>query len=109
MRYDGQKKLDEAEMVVSIDINDEEFGYMRGHVVDGKNILPATGYLSLIWQMIGRINGQYWADMPIVFENVAFMQATILSPENPSTLILSMLKGNIAKNNFANRTESYGK
>ncbi|XP_072763175.1 fatty acid synthase-like [Anoplolepis gracilipes] len=91
--YTGQKKLDVGEVTISINLLEEEFSYMTGHVINGKNLLPATGYLSLIWQMISWMKKMYYLNLPIVFEDVNFLRSTILSKENPVNLTFMIEKG----------------
>ena len=93
--YSGQRKLDNGEAIVTIDITDEEFMYMTGHVVNGKNLLPATGYLLLIWQMMGWLKEQHHLDIPIVFEDVNFLRSTILSQQSPVDLTLMIQRSNL--------------
>ncbi|KAL6424537.1 hypothetical protein ACFW04_009934 [Cataglyphis niger] len=92
-RYVGQRKLDIGEVIVTVNLSEEEFLYMSGHVINGKNLLPATGYLLLIWQMIGWLKKQNNFDIPIIFEDVNFLHSTILSQENPVNLTLMIQKG----------------
>jgi len=91
--YSGQRKLDKGEAIVTINILEEEFIYMTGHVINGKNLLPTTGYLFFIWQMIGWLKKQHHLDIPIVFEDVNFLRSTILSQQSPVNLILTIQKG----------------
>ncbi|EFN74822.1 Fatty acid synthase [Camponotus floridanus] len=91
--YVGQKKLNMEEVIVNINLLDKEFIYMTGHVVNRKNLLPATGYLFLIWQMIGWLKKQNHVDIPIVFEDVNFLRSTVLSKQNPVDLTLMIQRG----------------
>jgi len=68
---------------------------MTGHVINQKNVLPATGYLLLIWQMISSFKKQNHLDIPIVFEDVRFLRSTILSKQNSIDLTLMIQKGNL--------------
>jgi len=68
---------------------------MTGHVINRKKLLPATGYLYLIWQMIGWLKKQNYLDIPIVFEDVNFLRSTVLSKQNPVNLTLIIQKGNL--------------
>ncbi|XP_067214186.1 fatty acid synthase-like [Linepithema humile] len=36
--------------MVKVALNDEDYEYMSGHVIDGRQLLPATGYLMLVWE-----------------------------------------------------------
>jgi fatty acid synthase len=80
-------------MTMSIDTFDEEFIYMADHVIDGKNLLPATGYLFYIWKMMAMINKQQYSDMPILFENIRFLRATVLSKHKEVNLLFIIQKG----------------
>jgi hypothetical protein len=40
-----QPKVRPAEQSVTISLQDEAMGYLSGHVVEGRNLFPATGYL----------------------------------------------------------------
>ncbi|XP_070148748.1 fatty acid synthase-like [Polyergus mexicanus] len=92
-RYIGQRKLDIGEIIITINLLEDEFVYMSGHVINGKVLLPATGYLLFIWQMIGWLKKQNHLDIPIIFEDVNFLRSTILSQESPVNLTLMIQKG----------------
>lgn len=47
----------------------------------GRNLLPATACLFLVWKMFSVIQKTYYGDMHIVFENVKFLRATTLADE----------------------------
>jgi hypothetical protein len=40
-----QKKSKSGERTVVISLKEEERKYLSGHVIDGRNLFPATGYL----------------------------------------------------------------
>lgn len=80
-------------MNINIDTSDEEFSYMEGHIIDGKNLLPATGYLFYVWKMMAMINKQQYIDMPIYFENIRFLRATVLFKQKEVNLIFAIQKG----------------
>lgn len=66
---------------------------MSGHVIDGKNLLPATGYIFLIWQIISFLWNIDYRTIPVVFENVKFVRAIHLSKQNKLELILVIQEG----------------
>jgi len=43
---------------------------MIGHVIDGKNLVPATGYLIMVWETIGMLHGEMYTEISVVFEDV---------------------------------------
>ncbi|XP_069122700.1 fatty acid synthase-like [Argopecten irradians] len=65
-----------------IDISPESpDNYLVGHIIDGRVLFPATGYLVLAWKTLAKQRGQIYGEMPVVFEDVNIHNATIL-PEN---------------------------
>lgn len=73
---------------------DEDFQYVKGHVVDGRNLFPATGYLCLVWQTLGMMIGKLYTDISVVFDNVRFIRATTLSKEGSVEMTVMIQKGN---------------
>lgn len=43
--YRVQDKIKSGERNISISLKDDEYEYLSGHVIDGRNLFPATGYL----------------------------------------------------------------
>jgi len=81
------------ERYVEISLNDKDYDYMNGHVIDGRNLLPATGYLELVWQTIGMMKGIIYTRVPIVFKDVNFIRATRLSENDAVKLRIAIQKG----------------
>lgn len=69
--------------------------YLTGHVVNEKNLFPAMGYLFYIWEMIAALKNQKYDGIPIVFKDVNFMRATMLSKQNVIELTLLIQEGTI--------------
>jgi len=69
----------------SVEINvsspDSEDAYLAGHVIDGRVLFPATGYLVLAWRQLARMNGQTYQQTPVSFDDIHIHRATML----PST------------------------
>ncbi|XP_032678573.1 fatty acid synthase-like isoform X2 [Odontomachus brunneus] len=93
--YSIQKRITSGERTINILLSDEDYEYMSGHVIDGRNLLPATGYIFLIWETISMLKGQLQYNIPIVFEDVKFLRAThILSQSSVElTLIVQRASG----------------
>lgn len=66
---------------------------MCGHVIDGRNLLPATGYLVLVWQTIGMMKGLMYSTVPIMFQDVDFIRATHLTKNDAINLMITIQKG----------------
>jgi len=95
MHHSVNKKICKKEIVVNINIIEEEFEYLTGHVINEKNLFPAMGYLFLIWEMISLLRKQDLTNVPVVFEDINFIRAVMLSRQNSIDLILSIMNGNI--------------
>ncbi|XP_011684681.1 PREDICTED: fatty acid synthase-like [Wasmannia auropunctata] len=91
---DEQRKVIKSrERYVEILIDDEEYEYMSGHVIDGRNLLPATGYLALVWQTIDMMKERIvHTTVPIIFQDVKFIRATHLSRNNAVELRIAIQK-----------------
>ena len=79
--------------MIEIALNDEDFEYMSGHVIDGRQILPATGYLRLVWETIALLKGQTYTDISIVFENVKFIRAIHFPKQGSVHITIMVQKG----------------
>lgn len=43
--YQLQNKIGSGERIISVSLTEDESEYISGHVIDGRNLFPATGYL----------------------------------------------------------------
>lgn len=93
MSYKRQEKIAAGERIVEVALTDEDFEYMSGHVIDGRNLLPATGYLCLIWETIGMMLGELYTEVPVIFEDVKFLRATNIPKDGMVELTLMVHKG----------------
>ncbi|XP_025155202.1 LOW QUALITY PROTEIN: fatty acid synthase-like [Harpegnathos saltator] len=93
----GESKIFSRERIVTITPADADFEYMSDHIIDGRNLLPATGYLYEIWHTIGLLSGIDHRNIPIVFENVKFIRAIHLSRRDKLDLTIMIQEGG---NNF---------
>ncbi|XP_036142639.1 fatty acid synthase-like [Monomorium pharaonis] len=80
----------ERKRYIEISLKDIEHDYLTGHVIDGRILLPATGYLVLVWQTIGIMKGLMFSTIPIIFQDVKFIRATHLTKNNTVTLRIAI-------------------
>ncbi|XP_012058765.1 PREDICTED: fatty acid synthase-like [Atta cephalotes] len=85
-----QEFIESRGRYVNILLDDEDYEYMSGHVIDGKNLLPATSYLGLIWRTIGMMKGEMHTILPIVFQDVKFIRAIHLSKKDAVKLYIAI-------------------
>ncbi|KAI8441932.1 hypothetical protein MSG28_005604 [Choristoneura fumiferana] len=91
--YKAQEKMKSGERTVRMSIVDEDSEYMAGHVVDGRNLYPATGYLVLVWETLGMMMGELFTEVSVVFENVRFQRATNIPKDGNLEFIIMIQKG----------------
>ncbi|XP_046832934.1 fatty acid synthase-like isoform X1 [Vespa crabro] len=91
--YKRQERIDSGERIFEISIDYEEFQYVSGHVVDGRNLFPATGYLCLVWETFGMMIGQLYTELSVVIENIKFNRATTMPKKGKIEMIVMIQKG----------------
>ncbi|KAJ8946541.1 hypothetical protein NQ318_004677, partial [Aromia moschata] len=78
---------------VKVQITDQEWSYIEGHIVDGRNLFPATGYLYMVWQTLALIKGVSVKFMNVVFENCKFIRATAMAKKGYLQFNITVQKG----------------
>ncbi|XP_029644700.1 fatty acid synthase isoform X1 [Octopus sinensis] len=66
--------------VIECDISSEEAKdyYLVGHIIDGRVLFPATGYLVLAWRAFAKMLAAFYEQLPVQFDNITIHRATIL-------------------------------
>ncbi|XP_039308603.1 fatty acid synthase isoform X2 [Solenopsis invicta] len=90
--YQTQKFIKSRERYIEIVLDEEDYNFMKGHVIDGRNLLPATGYIELVWQTIGMMKRKTYVTMPIIFQDISFIRATHLLKDKPTNLTITIQK-----------------
>ncbi|XP_011703203.1 PREDICTED: fatty acid synthase [Wasmannia auropunctata] len=91
--YKMQKKITSGERTITLSATDGEYEYMLGHVIDGKNLIPAMGYLAMIWETMGMLHSEMYTEVSVVFEDVIFVRATHIPKEGNVQLTVMVQKG----------------
>lgn len=73
-------EVKEGERAVEINLNDEEYKYLQGNVVDGKVVLPLSLCLVQAWEIFKNFDTQSSHD--IVFDEIKVHKLTVPVPEN---------------------------
>ncbi|XP_048487531.1 fatty acid synthase isoform X3 [Plutella xylostella] len=82
-----------GENVIEYDLSKTEDSFIAGHCIDGRVLFPATGYLTLVWRTVAKLNNKKLEECPIVLENVQFQRATIVSKDAPTRFLINVLDG----------------
>ncbi|XP_060532677.1 fatty acid synthase-like isoform X2 [Cylas formicarius] len=77
----------EEKMFCMSSASESMYEQMLGHVIDGRNLFPATGYLLLAWETLADIQGISTDYMKVVFEDCRFLRACTLSAEGSRLLL----------------------
>lgn len=80
------------QLTFNISLSDQDFLYASGHCIDGRILFPATGYLSLVWELIAYLKQRELVDCPVRFDNVQFLRATTLAKNQPVSLTVMLQK-----------------
>lgn len=61
--------------------------------IPGRNLVPATGYLIMVWETFSMMLGLLLSDMSVVFEDVRFHRATNIPRGGTVELIVMIQRG----------------
>lgn len=65
--------------MIDVDLSKDEYSYLSGHIIDGRFLFPATGYMLLVWSSFAKSKGSSYDKTPVILENVTFHQPTIMA------------------------------
>ncbi|XP_076644466.1 fatty acid synthase [Halictus rubicundus] len=91
--YTQRQKITTSERILDIYLEDENYEYMVHHVIDGRNLVPATGYLILVWETVSMLQGKLFDEVSVVFEDIKFERATTLSKDGKVQLTVVVQRG----------------
>ncbi|XP_046963779.1 fatty acid synthase-like [Vanessa cardui] len=91
--YRAQEQVKSCEMTISVSVTDEVNEFLAGHVIDGRNLYPATGYLVMVWDSFGKTMGELFTEVSVVFENIRFQRATNIPKDGPLEFIVMIQEG----------------
>ncbi|KAG4070516.1 hypothetical protein HA402_012306, partial [Bradysia odoriphaga] len=78
-KFELQRSTRSAERKVKVSLQDQDFDFIAGHVVDGRCLFPATAYLQLVWETLAMIRGPIFFDVSVEFEDIRFLRATSMA------------------------------
>ncbi|KAK9884212.1 hypothetical protein WA026_005162 [Henosepilachna vigintioctopunctata] len=81
MRYVDSDAMKCGERTIGVSLKEEEWEYVSGHVVDGRNLFPGMGYIYIVWDTLAIVKHSLQKDMKVIFENCKFNRATNVGKE----------------------------
>ncbi|OAD57941.1 Fatty acid synthase [Eufriesea mexicana] len=88
--YTQRQKITTSERAIEVALKDENYEYMVHHVIDGRNLVPATGYLIMVWETVSSLQGKLYDELSVVFEDIKFERATTV-PSSGSVMLTVMV------------------
>ncbi|CAH1164765.1 unnamed protein product [Phaedon cochleariae] len=77
---------------VTVNLSNEKYSLLSGHNIDGRVLMPAVGYLELIWETVAELQLKKMEELPIIFENVKFKRATVLAHGEDVKFLVNIMK-----------------
>ncbi|KAJ8954469.1 hypothetical protein NQ314_007075 [Rhamnusium bicolor] len=78
--------------IITVNLCDEKYSYLAGHNIDGRVLMPATGYLELVWRVLAHMNLKSIDSLPVIIENVKFKRATVLPADEDVKFLINIMK-----------------
>ncbi|GJQ79765.1 hypothetical protein Trydic_g23238 [Trypoxylus dichotomus] len=88
-----ETEVKSAQTVMHIATKMVEWNFVLGHVIDGRNLFPATGYLFLAWKVLAMACNKPYTEMRVVFEDVRLIRATNVPKHGALDLVVSVSAG----------------
>ncbi|XP_011503082.1 PREDICTED: fatty acid synthase-like [Ceratosolen solmsi marchali] len=89
--YESQRKAASSQRIVKVSLSDSEFEHMAGHIIDKKNLFPATGYVQLVWETFTMMHDEQ--PEAVVFEDVRFLRATNIPQGGFIEFVITVQRG----------------
>ncbi|CAH1987550.1 unnamed protein product [Acanthoscelides obtectus] len=90
---EAQTQAQDGQRSVMIQLSDQQWSFIDGHVIDGRNLFPATGYLFLAWETLSIIKELPMSVMTVVFEDCRFHRATSMPPKGHVVMYVTVQTG----------------
>lgn len=82
-----------ARRELAINLSDNNFEFLRGHIIGDRVIFPAAGWIYYIWETFSMMSGVAMEKLSVVFDDVRFQRATTLMPHHDAKFTIEILKG----------------
>nr|CAI5861058.1 unnamed protein product [Callosobruchus analis] len=90
---EAQIQAQDGQRSVRIQLSDQQWSFIDGHVIDGRNLFPATGYLFLVWETLSVIKEVPMSVMTVLFEDCRFHRATSMPAKGHVTMYVTVQTG----------------
>lgn len=78
---------------IIINISDKKFEFIQGHVIDGRVLFPATGWVFLVWETFAMMYGKHFEKTKVIFDDINFLRATSLTKNQDVLITIAIHRG----------------
>ncbi|KAG5869188.1 hypothetical protein JTB14_000254 [Gonioctena quinquepunctata] len=90
--YPIWKSKDDTGKIVSINISEEKYSHLNGYIVDGKVLMPASGYVEMTWKVAANLAMKNIKESPVVVENLRILRSTVLPHNEEVQFLVNIMK-----------------
>ncbi|KRT82112.1 hypothetical protein AMK59_4681, partial [Oryctes borbonicus] len=91
--YQNEAEIKSEHRMMHIMPKADDWSFVVGHSIDGRNLFPATGYLVLAWQSLAMASHKLSSEMKVVFEDVRYIRAANVPKTGLLELIVTIQVG----------------
>ncbi|XP_017771571.1 PREDICTED: fatty acid synthase-like [Nicrophorus vespilloides] len=91
--YKAKDRTKTGHRNIEVGLNDDTWQFIKGHVIDGRLLFPATGYLNLVWETLSMMTGKITSDMNVIFTDVKFIRACQIPNRGKLIFLIIIQKG----------------
>ncbi|XP_076761434.1 fatty acid synthase-like [Xylocopa sonorina] len=89
----SQQEKNIAEQKINVNLQSDTYNYMVHYKIDGKNLIPPSGYLIMVWETFSLMQNKTYNEVPVVFQNIKFERTTIIPPKDDVALTIMIQTG----------------
>ncbi|VEN39582.1 unnamed protein product [Callosobruchus maculatus] len=78
---------------ILLQLSDPQWSFIDGHVIDGRNLFPATGYLYLAWETLCYIQELSMSQTTVIFYDCRFHRATSMPAKGTVAMSVTVQMG----------------
>nr|XP_023019448.1 fatty acid synthase-like [Leptinotarsa decemlineata] len=78
--------------VISIDLSTEQYSFLANHDIDGRVLMPATGYLEMVWSVFAKLHLKEIEEFPVVLEKIKLKRASVLPHGEVVKFLVNIMK-----------------
>ncbi|KAL7023366.1 hypothetical protein ACKWTF_012570 [Chironomus riparius] len=75
---------------IIINISDKNFEFIQNHIVDGRVLFPATGWIFLVWETFSKMYGIHFEKNKVIMEDLQFLKATPMEKNQDILITISI-------------------